>query len=214
VTEPVTIGPATLYLGDCRQILPTLEGIDAVVTDPPYGIDAGNMRLGFSRSSRLPASDWDSEAPDLTPVLALNVPSVIWGGNYFPLPPTRCVLVWDKGGRFRARSFSECEVAWCSEDGVARIFFHDPIHTCLERTHKTQKPVKVMEWSLSFVEGTTVCDPFMGSGTTGVACLRLGRKFVGIEIDPGHFATACRRIRDAWDADRSSLFPAFGGGAA
>jgi site-specific DNA-methyltransferase (adenine-specific) len=196
--SPVTIGRATLYLGDCRDILPTLPKVDAVVTDPPYGIGAGNMNLGGAHSSRLAKKDWDEERPDLSALLDLGVPAIIFGGNYFELPPTQTVLVWDKGGRFTGRSFAECEVAWTNLSGGARIFKYDLI---LEgpKVHKTQKPIPLMRWCLGRLPSDceTVLDPFMGSGTTGIAAAHLGKSFVGIEIDEEHFQLACKRIEDA-----------------
>ncbi len=198
MTRIETIGRATLYLGDCRDILPTLPKVDAVVTDPPYGIGAGNMNLGGAHSSRMAKKDWDETRPDLSPILSLDVPTIIFGGNYFDLPPTQTVLVWDKGGRFTGRSFAECEIAWTNLRGGARIFKYDLI---LEgpKLHKTQKPIPLMQWCierLPFTEGA-ILDPYMGSGTTGVAAVQAGLDFIGVEIDPDHFILACKRIEDA-----------------
>ena len=144
--------------------------------------------------------DWDSVAPDLSPVLALGVPAIVWGGNYFPLPPSRAYLIWNKGAGFKGRDFAECEQAWCSFDGNARVFDFDPLArgTYRDKQHPTQKPVELMEWCLSFVpKALTLLDPFMGSGTTGIACHNHGRSFIGIERDPKYFDIACRRIDDA-----------------
>lgn len=189
-----------VYQADCLELLPTLEGIDAVVSDPPYGIGAGQMSLGKWRTSRMPKSDWDAVTPDLSGILALNVPTIIWGGNYFDVPPSRAFLVWDKGAGFKGRDFAECEQAWCSFDANARIFQFDPLARGEYRNklHPTQKPVALMEWCLGFIpKARSILDPFMGSGTTGIACAKLGRKFTGIEIDPGYFDIACRRISAA-----------------
>lgn len=194
------IGDATLYLGDCRDILPTLPKVDACITDPPYGIGAGRMSLGKWRTASMEKGDWDSVAPDLSPVLALGVPSIVWGGNYFSLPPSRAYLVWNKGAGFKGRDFAECEQAWCSFDGNARVFDFDPLArgTYRDKQHPTQKPVELMEWCLTFVrEAHMILDPFMGSGTTGVACHNTGRSFIGIEREPKYFDIACRRIEDA-----------------
>ena len=195
-------GTVRLICGDCLEVLPTLEAgsVDAVVTDPPYGIGAAKMSLGSSAASRLEKLEWDSETPDLSSIIALNLPSIIWGGNYFPLPPSRCFLVWDKGPSFRDRSFAEVEQAWCSFDAVARIFTRNPL-ACGDydgKQHPTQKPTALMIWCLSKLPGQSVVilDPFMGSGTTGVACVRTGRKFIGIEKEPHYFEIAKRRISD------------------
>lgn len=191
---------ATLYLGDCREVLPTLGNIDAVVTDPPYGIGAGQMSLGKWRTAAMPKGDWDKAAPDLAPIHALDVPAIIWGGNYFPLPPSRSFLIWNKGNGFKGRDFAECEQAWCSFDGNARVFDFDPLARgeYRDKQHPTQKPVELMKWCLGFMPAArTILDPYMGSGTTGVACVKLGRKFIGIEIEPKYFDIACRRIEEA-----------------
>ena len=196
------IGDCTLYLGDCLELLPTLGKFDAVVTDPPYGIGAGRMSLGKWRTSRMQRSDWDARAPDLSEILALNVPSVIWGGNYFGLPAHRGFLVWNKGAGFKARDFAECEIAWTNIDTNAREMTYDPLARgdYREKQHPTQKPVEVMRWCIERLPTgcTSILDPFMGSGTTGVACAKMGRKFTGIEIDPGYFDIACERIRKAY----------------
>ena len=191
------IGDATLYLGDCLEIMPTLGTVDAVVTDPPYGIDAGNMSLGKSAGSKMARSSWDKQHADISRLP--KVPSIIWGGNYFPLPPSRCFLVWDKGAGFKGRDFAECEMAWCSFDANARVFSYNPLAKgdYRQRYHKTQKPVALMNWCLGFVAGS-VLDPFMGSGTTGVACAKMGRKFIGIEINETYFDIACERIAKAY----------------
>ena len=198
MTSCVEIGSAILYHGDCLEILPTLPKVDAVVTDPPYGIGVGRMQRGKWVSSSLGRSEWDDCSADLSGLP--DVPSIVWGGNYFPLRPSRAFLVWDKGSGFKGRDFAECEMAWCSFDANARILNHDPLANgdYKGREHPTQKPVRVMEWCLSFVkDAQTILDPFMGSGTTGVACANLGRKFIGIEIERKYFDIACERIEAA-----------------
>lgn len=192
-----------LYLGDCLEILPTLESgsVDAVVTDPPYGIDAGNMSLGKWRTSKMRKSDWDKVQADLTPLLELGVPTAFCGGNYFSLPPSRGWLVWDKGAGFKGRDFSECELIWTNVNTVARIFSYDPLANgdYRNKQHPTQKPASLMSWIIERMTdtGDTILDPFMGSGTTGAACVQTGRKFIGIEIDPDYFEIAKKRIMEA-----------------
>ncbi|MDF2382460.1 site-specific DNA-methyltransferase [Nostoc ellipsosporum NOK] len=205
------IGLATLYLGDCREILPTLGKVDAIVTDPPYGIGAS---AGVGKYGRLKVAEdkqWDSEAPDLSPLIELSLPTIIWGGNYFPLPPSRCFLVWDKGNGFKGRDFAECEQAWCSVDGNARVLFRDPL-ACRDyaaKVHPTQKPIAVMRWCIEHLGcPPIILDPFMGSGTTGVAALQLGLSFVGIERDPDYFEAACQRLREVNGDDAGPLFGA------
>lgn len=203
-----TIGDCTLYLGDCLEILPTLGKVDAVVTDPPYGI-AATWKGGFSAKhgwgkaageSRL-RNEWDERAPsaELFDLLRqISDEQVIWGGNYFPLPPSRCWLVWNKPER--NFTLAEAELAWTNRDALVRVFDYRRSDT--GREHPTQKPVEVMAWSVEKTSGQTILDPFMGSGTTGVACVNLCRKFIGIEIEPRYFDIACRRIEEAYRQPR------------
>jgi len=191
------IGDATLYLGDCREILPTLGKIDAVVTDPPYGISiTKSNRLAVSRG--MGGKSWDQEAADLSWLLPMNVPSIVWGGNYFPLPPTRAVLVWDKNNA--GRDFADVEIAWTNLDMVARRIVFRPMNMDGGKEHPTQKPIEVMRWCVSFLpeNAEVVLDPFMGSGSTGVAAVKLGKSFVGIERESNYFDIACRRIEAAY----------------
>lgn len=212
------IGPHTLYLGDCREILPTLGKVDAVVTDPPYGIDFdfGAVRKGRKSGLAWGASGgdiqrgWsrivgDDEALDPAPLLQFKQ-VILWGGNnYAGLPPARCWLVWDKRRDSTPDHHGDAELAWTNLDSVVRV--HRQMWRGIVREgeenvaltakcHPTQKPVDLMRFCVERTTGT-VLDPYMGSGTTGIACHRLGRKFIGIEIDPVHFATACRRIEAA-----------------
>lgn len=196
------IGGCELYLGNCREILPMLGRVDAIVTDPPYGI-AATWKGGFSDShgwgkakaeSEL-RNEWDLVAPDtdfFNALLAMSSQQIIWGGNYFDLPPSRCWLVWNKPER--NFTLAEAELAWTNRDNVVRVIDH--ARSDVGREHPTQKPLAVMRWSVAKTTGT-VLDPFMGSGTTGVACVKLGRKFIGIEIEPKYFEMACKRISDA-----------------
>ena len=195
------IGDAELWLGDCREVLPTLGRVDAVVTDPPYGIgeDGGVFRGRKGQNIRVHAKmGWDSSRPGKSIFdLMLNVSDeqIIWGGNYFAdyLPPSKGWLYWQKlmGG-----DFSDGELAWTSRDRALREFTKCPKGQGSE--HPTQKPVAVMEWCLGFLPNAhTILDPFMGSGTTGVAAVQMGRKFIGIERDEGYFEIACRRIEQA-----------------
>ena len=209
-----TIGNATLYLGDCREILPTLPKVDAVITDPPYGIlnlagqgsttavrkSPRQQGSGKLKDRLLNRSDvrWDvaPNADTLALVLAAAPVQVIWGGNYFPLPPTRAVLVWDKEQPWE--NFSQVELAWTNLNRPAAIFRESATRGTPDKEHPTQKPVSLMRWCVSLARDChSIIDPFMGSGTTGVAAVEAGRAFVGCEIDPAYFDIACRRIDDA-----------------
>lgn len=201
--DVVQIGDATLYHGDCLEILPTLPKVDAVVTDPPYGInharDRNSQKDGWID---YPCSGWDKERPPAEAfrlILAAGDIQIIWGGNYFTdyLPPTMQWLVWDKGQR--DFSLADCEFAWSSQRKAARIFDYPRALAMKDgKQHATQKPLALMEWCLSLApKSETILDPFMGSGTTGVACANLGRKFIGIEIERKYFDIACERIEAA-----------------
>ena len=186
----------TLYQADCREVLPTLGKVDAVVTDPPYGI-------GITRSNRLAVSRglgglaWDDEPADLSWLLPMGIPSIVWGGNYFDLPPTRAPLVWDKNNA--GRDFADFELAWTNLDMVARRIVFRPMSMDGGKLHPTQKPIEVMRWCVGHLPDTaeTILDPYMGSGTTGVAAVKMNRKFIGIEREPSYFDIACKRISDA-----------------
>jgi DNA modification methylase len=198
------IGALDLYLGDCLAIMPLLGPVDAVVTDPPYGIGMSGGNVGYKGFNNFQRKDWDKETPDLaiSYIKSLRVDSIIWGGNYFDLPPSRCYLVWDKGAGFKGRTYAESELAVTSLNANARTFSYDPLARGDYRgkQHPTQKPVALMEWCLGFLpDAKTILDPFMGSGTTLVACAKLGRKGIGIELDPDYFQIACERVQKAYD---------------
>ena len=192
-SDCVQIGDATLYLGDCREILPTLPKVDAVVTDPPYGL---GIAANPVRQAHAPLP-WDNAVcpPDL--ILAARSAAdvaIIWGGNYFDLPPSQCFLIWDK---VQPENFSlaMCEMAWTNIKGPAKMYRRHVVS--FAKDHPTQKPTELMIWRVSKTSGA-VLDPFMGSGTTGVACANLGRKFIGIEIERKYFDIACGRIEAAY----------------
>lgn len=192
------IGAARLILGDCREVLPTLGKVDAVVTDPPYGL-GDKLRIGGHAKWPLMRADgvpWDDAPSDAVPIaIALAGHSIIWGGNYYVLPPRRGWLIWDK--IVREFSTGHCEMAWTTLDQPIKAFSYAHGQLANEgKQHPTQKPEPLMRWCVAMTEGT-VLDPFMGSGTTGVACAKLGRKFIGIEIEPKYFDIACKRISEA-----------------
>jgi DNA modification methylase len=199
------IGDATLWLGDCREILPLLPKVDAVVTDPPYGIGSwsstGNNSLSATEAAAINAWDKIPEAA-IREISELRCPSVFWGGNYLAgiLGACRAPLIWDKLNR--GAHFADAELAWTNfKWGTARIFTLAPREG--GREHPTQKPVALIEWCIQQTKTAgTILDPFMGSGTTGVACAKLGRKFIGIEIEPKYFDIACKRIDEAYRQPR------------
>lgn len=216
IVRQVTIGNCTLLQGDCIEILPTLGKVDAVVTDPPFGInqDKGMGGGGFSGFGdgkrrglhvRQYQGDWDKERPPehaFALMLAAADRHIIWGGQFFAdlLPPQGKWLWWDKCQTMP--TYGDGELAWTSLSGNAPKKFVYSNNGLMakekDRVHPTQKPVAVMEWCLSFLpDAETILDPYMGSGTSGVACVKLGKAFIGIELDEGHFNSAVKRITDA-----------------
>ena len=194
-----------LILGDCLEAMKQIPSgsVDAVVTDPPYGIGehGGACRTrgkpGYSKHEN---RGWDTETPskqvfDL--ILSIAPAVVIWGGNYFTdkLPPRMGWLYWQKlmGG-----DFSDGELAWTSRNGALREYTKCP--KGMDKEHPCEKPVELMKWCFEIMgipEGATILDPFMGSGTTMVACVQTGRNGIGIEIDEGYFKIAEKRIAEA-----------------
>jgi site-specific DNA-methyltransferase (adenine-specific)/modification methylase len=215
MTEFVVIGNATLYLGDCRDILPTLGKVDAVVTDPPYGIalntdnrrfSGGNVASVAKRGNNVGSAGGapiigDDKPFDPSFLLDLPGDKIVWGWNNYPdrLPRGAC-LVWLKRNDEAFGSFlSDAELAWMSK-GHGVYCRRDLSNAAIasERVHPTQKPVGLMRWCLEFIpKAQTILDPFMGSGTTGVAAVQMGRKFIGIEREPKYFDIACKRIDEA-----------------
>ena len=198
-------GRVRLYCADCMDVLPALETVDAVITDPPYGIGTWSATGGNSitQSQADEINRWDCAVPEaaIRAAIAKGGCSVLWGGNYLMgvLGKCRAPLIWDKA--IRGMHFADGEMAWTSFDwGTLRIL-NFPIasgDTKNRKVHPTQKPIRVMAWSLEQAKikpGMTVLDPFMGSGTTGIACVQIGARFIGIEKSPVHYATALGRIR-------------------
>jgi len=212
--EKVKIGNATLYLGDCLEILPSLPPVAAVIADPPYGIGyshAGNDRKGigggkYATKVARQKIIGDDNAFDPAPWLEFPI-VILWGANHYAdkLPPKSSWLVWDKrASSNHSNDFADCELAWSSLGGVARMFRHhwDGMMKASERgiprVHPTQKPIALMKWCIEQAgKPQIILDPYMGSGTTGIATHELGLQFIGIEIDRKHFETACERIEQA-----------------
>lgn len=202
-------GGIVIYHGDCREVLPMLSKVDLVLTDPPYGINAARKRNSQKwRWVDREVNGWDAERPD-GHLIQLAVKSasaaIIWGGNYFTdvLHPTDKWLIWDKGQA--DFSLADVEMAWCSWSGAARRITFSRAAALLDgKEHPTQKPVAVTLWALRQAPkpAHSVVDPFMGSGTTLVACKRMGRQCVGVEIEEKYCEIAARRV----EAERLTLF--------
>ena len=204
MAEKVVIGNAELWHGDCREVLPLLPKHDLLLTDPPYGIGRDGKPPSTSSHGGHKGYEfmgWDADAPPgwlfgLMHEKAAHL--IIWGANYYPqhLRPSMGWLVWDKGQRI---SQSDCELAYSTMDKALRSLTLNRAAIAQDgAVHPTQKPVQVMAWCLDFAaDARTVLDPFMGSGTTGVACAQLGKAFTGIERERRYFDIACRRIEQA-----------------
>ena len=215
----VTIGNARLICGDCLDILPTLPKVDAVITDPPYGI-AYSSEWGGKFKDVLIACDESLSARDQVLVMLRGVPALVFGSWKMPKPDgTKQTIVWDKGEHVGMGDLSlpwrpnteEIYVLGMGFSGhrgssVLRVNAPSPNFTPnARRFHPTEKPVQLMAELLAKCPQGTMLDPFMGSGSTGVAALQSGRKFIGIEIDSEYFDIACRRIEDA--QRQTSMFP-------
>lgn len=212
----VVIGDATLCLGDCFDILPSLAGIDAVVTDPPFGI-------GFAYRSHV---DSRQHYADFMARLVPHLNRVTDGGPCFvwqsPLKADQWHKWFPKGfriiagckaypdHRFKTRPYSWDPIIFWSQRGnlrdehihrdwvVSDLSDHDD---CPERNpHPCPRPLAQVTYICRSIRASTICDPFMGSGTTAVACIRAGKRFVGIEKDPEYFAFACDRIERAYSS--------------
>ena len=207
--EKVIIGNAELYCGDCMEILPTLGKVDAVITDPPYGINENHKKIASRGKLASPVDygevNWDKK-PITKELVDLCVSkgnaAIIWGGNYFEVSPSSKWLVWDKING--DNGYADCELAWTNIKGAVRQFRHmwngmlRDSEKDTQRVHPTQKPIVLMQWCIQQAGmPETVLDPFMGSGTTGVACMNLDRKFIGIEMEQKYFDIACKRIEQA-----------------
>lgn len=205
-----TIGRATLYLGDCREMLPDLSG--AVLTDPPYGIGYRSKRGASALSDDYAGGRFgkidraipgDGEAFD--PSHLMGRPAILWGANHYAsrLPDSGGWLCWYKTAGITGFVMSDCELAWTNVQ--TRVSHFDHLWHGFKRAtqsgqkvnHPTEKPVALMRWCIDLLPDADILDPYMGSGTTGVAAAAAGRRFTGIEIDHVYFDIACKRIEDA-----------------
>lgn len=194
-----------IYHGDCREVIPALPVPDLVLTDPPYGIGdrwSKSPMVGKRGSSRLwgKHEEWDAATVDLSAVenlVAMGADAIIWGGNYYFVPPSRGWLIWDKVQTFTG---ADAELAWSNLDIPVRVFRMSRIdaHMNQERDkhHPTQKPLALMKWCLSLAPNArNILDPYIGSGTTLRAAKDLGRKAIGIDIEERYCEIAANRLR-------------------
>lgn len=194
---------ATIYHGDCREILPTLPKVDLVLTDPPYGIGAssGVGKYGLMKWGGKKDKGWDNYTPsdfEICQIIGSANLSIIWGLNYFRLPPSRNYFVWDKGEGFKDRTFAECELAWCSWDANAKVYKRDPL-ACGDykgKFHPTQKPLSLMLWCIQQAPSTvkTIVDPYGGAMTTARAAKDLGLHCITIEGEEEYCEQGAKRL--------------------
>jgi len=200
----------TIYCGKAEQVLPFLDPVDLVLTDPPYGIGEARAnnpsRSVLAQSKDYGIAEWDDQPPArwlLDAVRAMGTWNIVFGGNYFELPPASCWLVWDKDNG--ANDFADCELAWTNlKKAVRRIKWR--WQGMLQerggdkkehRVHPTQKPVAVMRWAISQApeDVQTILDPFAGSGTTGIAARRDGKRCILIERELEYCEAIVTRLR-------------------
>ncbi len=207
------IGLATMYLGDCREIVPTLQRPAAMISDPPYGVSERTARKAAGRGNLAECNDFppvygDNEPFDPAPWLRAASIVVLWGANHYcsRVPDGPSWLIWDKRDGIPSNDNADCEIAWSNIGGPARVFRHlwNGMIRASEkdqpRQHPTVKPVALMRWCIEQAKvpaGGVILDPYMGSGSTGVAAVQMRHPFIGIEIEPRYFDVACRRIEEA-----------------
>ena len=215
MSERVQIGDATLYLGDCMEILPTLSKVDAVITDPPFGVGNFVQTTGTLRGrgdSFAQSVDWNESAPPpefFQMIQSMSRHRIIWGANFFNCFEDRGgAIIWDKAQPMP--NFSKADIASCThfqKTEIVRIpWTNFNVARQAETSHPCERPVELYEWCIQYLPKPikTVLDPFLGSGSCGVATIRMGRKFIVIEREPKYFEIACKRIEQA--ASQHQLF--------
>ena len=195
-----------IYLGDCRDVLPTLGRFDLVLTDPPYGIGADKGRGDTGRNKHIKQRDygqakWDGQPAEqglVDGIISSGTSACVWGGNYYAMKPSSAWLVWDKENGDNL--YADCELAWTNYGGAARLKHHR-WHGFLRkhneyRDHPTQKPLDILVWCILLCpnDPQTILDPFAGSGTTLVAAKLLNRQAVGIEVEERYCEIAAKRL--------------------
>lgn len=185
------------YNMDCIQGMKEFPDkyFDLAIVDPPYGINIQKSgRLGRYNTKNV----WDSEIPSddyFNELFRVSKNQIIWGGNYFDLPPTKCFLIWDKKQPENI-SFASCEFAWTSFDSVAKTFYYSPMNDTDKRIHTTQKPVALYEWLLYRYakDGDIILDTHVGSASSLIACYNTNHKFVGFELDEYYYKVSKQRL--------------------
>lgn len=192
------------YCMDCMEAMRQMpdKAFGLAIVDPPYGIGMDGGTVGYKGFNNFEKKDWDKNIPPqeyFDELFRVSQNQIIWGGNYFPLPPSRCFLIWDKGEGFYNRTYAEGEMAWTSFDKNVKLFKRDPLCSGDYRgkIHPTQKPVALYEWLLRNYakQGDKILDTHLGSGSSRIAAYNLGFDFVGYEIDPDYFKAQEERFK-------------------
>ena len=194
-----------VYLEDCVTALKRFADnyFDLAIVDPPYGIGMDGGNVGYKGFNNFEKKDWDKEIPNaeyFSELFRVSKNQVIFGGNYFGLPPTRCYLVWDKGEGFYNRTYAECELAWTSFDANTCKIKYDPLAKgdYKGKIHPCQKPVTVYDWILQKYAkpNDLILDTHLGSGSSRIAAYKGGFNFVGFEIDKEYYEKQEKRFND------------------
>jgi len=200
----------TIIHADCLEVMKQTpdDYFDLVLTDPPYGIDLANMNMGIGNTPKASKKenrkwenkDWDSDVPSdeiFSEIFRVSKNQIIWGGNYFNLPPHKFYILWDKQIP-NGLSFADCEMAWTSYDKAPRIFRYSAYRDKAGKLHPTQKPLMLFEYCIEEAQAkgdvVKVFDPFMGSGTTAIACKSLGLDWCGCELEADYVEIANKRL--------------------
>lgn len=175
---------------------------ELAIVDPPYGIGMDGGNVGYKGFNNFEKKGWDIAIPRqeyFDELFRVSKNQVVWGGNYFGLPATRCFLVWDKGEGFYNRTYAECELAWTSFDKNTAKYKRDPLAKgdYKGKIHPTQKPVALYEWLLMDYakEGDKILDTHLGSGSIAIACHNLGFDLTACELDPDYYEASIKRLK-------------------
>ena len=176
---------------------------DLAIVDPPYGIGMDGGNVGYKGFNNFEKKGWDKKPPSkkyFKELFRCSKNQIIWGGNYFGLPATRCFLVWDKGEGFYNRTYAECELAWTSFDANTCKIKYDPLAKgdYKGKIHPCQKPVTVYDWILANYAkpNDLILDTHVGSGSSRIACNKAGKQFVGFEIDKEYYEAQEKRFKN------------------
>jgi site-specific DNA-methyltransferase (adenine-specific) len=189
----------TIYCGDCTHLLPFIDPVDLLLTDPPYGINTGKAKCA-SKGKDWGVQEWDKMTAPEAVALAITKARkcIVWGGNYYQMPPSRCWLAWDKKQPQAWYSTAHFELAWTNMDKNAHAFRMSQVeaYARMGKVHPSQKPIDLMAWCIDEAgkDVDTILDPFMGSGTTLVAAKNKGKRCIGIEREERYCDIAVQRL--------------------